>query len=223
MFATTGFDGRHAVTIQSLQSVGIQSFSQISRLFGGSTVGLILLGSIILFSIYGFVTKTHTKLSTLAMLGLIVLFLGVVLHGTPSEAYFPPLLVLFPILIAWMLSMLSKKAATFGKALLLFLAIANSYVLLSHHFYAHPIEPQLTASRWIVQHAKSKQISVRSYDSPAYFDTYLDQYKFFIGMYGGVISDLGAMYVISQQDSIVLPSVNVLEKSFGYVRVVKSL
>ena len=149
--------------------------------------------------------------------------IAIVIHGSPSEAYFPPFLVFIPLMIAFVVSKVSTRIQKMVTVLAIVIAGMYSHTLISTQFYAKPIRNLLDAVQWIVKDAKGDPIMLASYDEPADQHTYLDHAKFLIQMYGGTVVEDGNPYIISLDDRVVLPTINILMQQFGYIRVVKKL
>lgn len=100
--AVSGVDGRHGLTIFS-SDFWTRTLTQMERVVGGGKVGVaIVVGLSIVGLLLARVRKSalpswyvYTLIATAA------LFFGLVIHGEPSEAYFPPFIVLIPILFSF--------------------------------------------------------------------------------------------------------------------------
>lgn len=64
-----------------------------------------------------------------------VLTLGYFLHGSPSEAYFPPFIVVLPLLVAFALSQIFKKKSALLTVLLVAWGLLGMRSLISHRFF----------------------------------------------------------------------------------------
>lgn len=71
----------------------------------------------------------------------LILTVGYFLHGNPSEAYFPPYIVLLPLLLAFALAQLFKKKSALLMVLLLVWGLINIKSVLSHRFFVSNTQP----------------------------------------------------------------------------------
>ncbi|KKS30872.1 MAG: hypothetical protein UU93_C0029G0004 [Candidatus Amesbacteria bacterium GW2011_GWA2_42_12] len=225
--AITGFDGRHGIALPDVPTIFSKIGLQFEKLFDLYSIGTIAIFILIIFScIYQIALwkqKQHDEVFTYVVFASIFLLFGIFIHGSPSEAYMPPFLVLIPLLLAKLLSVTPIKLQKLFTILCLLYAAGISYSLISNHFFAREILPQMNASRWIARDARDGGIDLKSYDTPSRMPTYLDTYRFLLSIFGAKLDPRGTRYVISQEESIVLPSIDVMQQTFGYVRVVKEI
>lgn len=220
--AFTGFDGRHGVATLSLHSLLMSFHGQFDKLLGlGTWSGLAILALFCVSMVY--LQKKKDFLAGYVLFSSVILLISIIIHGSPSEAYFPPFLVFVPTLIAFVYARSFKIAKLLFTIGICVFVLVNSTLLVSHHFFAQPIRAQLDAAQWIVQDAKNKAVSLYSYDEPSQVKTYLDHIKFLVRMYGGRVSNDGVRYIISLDERVQLPTINIVQQTFGYVRVVKNL
>ncbi len=222
VFAFTGFDGKHGVAALSFVDLYQQISSQLHKLLGldvWSGVFLIALciGTALLLR------KKTSMLAKYAFFSSLVLLAAIIIHGSPSEAYFPPFLVFIPLMIAFILSFLSVKQQKIVVLCVLIGVGFTSYSLISLRFYAKPIRNMLDAAQWIVQDAQANPVYLYSYDEPAHQNTYLDHMQFLIHIYGGSVAQRGYPYIVSLDKHIGLPTINIIQQEFGEVRIVKRL
>jgi hypothetical protein len=225
--AAFGFDGRHTFTLDKFEHILRRAAEEFQRLFG---LGYYTIFIALLFMIAGlyvfYRVKQKQSLLWFALFGSLVLLVGIVLHGDPSEAYFPPFLVFIPIIFASVHNVVGKRLQKIFAVLICLYVVTQSYLLLSHHFYARSIKPQIEATQWILKDARTAPILLKSYDTPAQTPTYLDNYRFLVEALRTqpINSTLQPIqYVVSQEDGIVLPSIDVELQTFEYVRVVRKL
>lgn len=225
--AISGFDGRHGIALSDVLAIFSKIGVQFEKLFGIHTIGAVAIFVLIIFSyIYHVVLWKHNKqddLFTYSVFGSIILLLGIFIHTAPSEAYMPPFLVFIPLLLAKVLSLFSTQLQRVFMICGIIYAVFISNFLVTNHFFAREILYQIHASQWIVRDARGTGIDLKSYDSPSKTATYLDHYRFFLSIFGAKFDLQGTRYVISQEDSVILPSLDVTQQHFGYVRVVKKI
>jgi 4-amino-4-deoxy-L-arabinose transferase-like glycosyltransferase len=99
--AVSGIDGRHGFVLFSL-SFWQQVLVQFENLIGLNIVGVLIVFSILIADfIYRVKTKNLPTLYVYSIFSTLFLFVGLIVHGDPSEAYFPPFLILLPILVSY--------------------------------------------------------------------------------------------------------------------------
>lgn len=222
VIAFSGFDGKHGVATLSFTEVFQNISFQLHQLMGaGIWSGAILLALIICTALY--LHKKHDLLAQYVSISTICVLAAIIIHGSPSEAYFPPFLVFIPLFIAFFISRFSIKQQKLLVICVIFLAALYSSTLLSHQFYAKPLRYMLDAAQWISQDAEGKPVTLVSYDDPAHQDTYLNHVKFLVQMYGGILAENGTPYIIALDERVGLPTINILQQQYGYIRVVKKL
>jgi hypothetical protein len=131
--AVTGFDGRHGYTFSKFTELFKAIFSQLYDLVGlGSVVVFALVLSVGFLSIF---IKHKSELHKLSIYGIALLFFGLFIHGTPSEAYFPPFVILLPIIFAFGMNRLRPVWQIVLLVLIILAAVISSYSLISNQFY----------------------------------------------------------------------------------------
>jgi GT2 family glycosyltransferase len=217
--AIFGVFQREPLTLHQIQYVATQSVKQLQLQTGGEVIGLTLIMLIVVIGILSQLMKKYRDSLVLgSIVGSVLLAISIVIHGEPSEAYFPPFLVFGSIFVAQALSIFSPSIRKIVGFSLIVLSIWNGYQLVSHSFYTKQLRPQLDAAQFIVQEAAGQQINLVSYDSPTY-KTYLDGVRFLIRVYGGTLGDQDQRYVVSLEDSAVLPDLTHDQHIFSYVKV----
>jgi|GEM_PF-1767725 len=222
ILALTGFDGKHGVTVRIWENF----FSAISTQFS-HLVGLGVWGSlgVVMFCIVACVVymRHADNIVRYVALSSLILFFAIMIHGSPSEAYFPPYLVYIPFLCAFVVSRMSISLQKGMIGIALVYAGIISFTLIQHRFYADSIRSMLDAAQWIARDAQQGSVTLISYDAPAQQITYLDHMKFLVFVYGGKTSSNGQEYIVALDPSIGLPTLNVMTQTFGHIRVVKHL
>lgn len=220
--AFSGFDGKHGVATLSFPEVLHNISLQLHRVIGlGIWSGVVL----ILFMICSALAlkKKFDALAFYTVFSSICVLVAIIVHGSPSEAYFPPFLVFIPLLIAFLVSRFGVTVQKLMVVCAFIITLIYSSTLLSHQFYAKPIRNMMDAGQWIAQDAQGESVKLLSYDEPAGQHTYLDHFKFLIQMYGGKVAQDGSPYIVSLDPKVGLPTIDILQQQFGYVRVVKKL
>lgn len=133
MTAVTGFDGRHGYTFNKFIELCKAIVSQIYDLVGlGNAVIFALLSCVVLVSLF---IKQKSELHKLSLWGVALLFFGLFIHGQPSEAYFPPFVILLPIIFAFGMNRLRPVWQIALVVLIILVAVISSYSLISNQFY----------------------------------------------------------------------------------------
>lgn len=140
--------GHKLYEFASFQGGGTVQFSQYFSslaLFGGRVfstdywpVSVVVLLLIILgfyFSIVAYRNKQLKPATLLVELSLLLLMAGYFVHGAPSEAYFPPFLVLLPIHLAVSIFYLPTRARYFAVACCFVLGCFNAISVVQHNFF----------------------------------------------------------------------------------------
>lgn len=220
--ALTGFDGRHGISLQSIAGTVNQVGVQFSQLFGRDRYMILLLGAVVAYGAYVLVIrKKEDMLAESALVAGVFMLLGILVHGTPSEAYFPPFLVVIPVLVAFGVKHMQKNIGVIVGILLLVLSAKQAVGLFTHRFYARNVRDIIFASEFIAKDAEGQNVRLKSYDTGSEFPTYLDTYRFLLEIRGVKESEGGVLYVISNEDSAILPAINTDMHFFGHVTVVK--
>lgn len=140
------FGGEHsfsfAKVVNTLNSFGLYG----GRFFSPDKLIVTLLCfSLIGWAIWKLVGQWKSKKIEPAMEVVLAFFailtLGYFLHGSPSEAYFPPLIVVFPILTAYALNQLFKKKSALLMVLLVAWGLMNFRSILDHRFFVSNSQP----------------------------------------------------------------------------------
>ncbi|OGJ22371.1 MAG: hypothetical protein A2804_00410 [Candidatus Pacebacteria bacterium RIFCSPHIGHO2_01_FULL_46_10] len=223
--AVTGFDERHGMTLNIFTTTFIASAEQLKKLIGWNEyISLIGVGIIIFFGLYVSRKRRLPHLVLYSLLGFILMGIGVVIHGSPSEAYFPQFSLFLAILFGYGVSRITSKYVRWLVILGIVVLIAkNGTLLIQNHFYTSSIVNSIEAAQWVVRDASGQPIRFVSYDTGAVFPTYLDNIRFLSTIRGGRIGDGGVLYIVSFEKDVVLPSVDVEKRVFGDVTIVKNL
>ncbi len=220
--AITGFDGRHGLSFELLKQFIVNTYIQLVYVFGRPyPFAFLLIFPLIFYAFYIiFVKKVQSTTVLYAIISGVLLMIGIFIHGFPSEAYFPPFLVIIPIILSFALIHMHQKMRTVLLICFTILSILQSYSLVSNHFYSQNIQDMLMASAFIQKDANGSDVHLISYDKGSEFNTYLDTYKFILLKNGVKLSTQGKTYVISNTKDEILPTVNSRMVFFGHVTVV---
>lgn len=179
----------HTFSFDQLHITWMNFSTFFSRIFSldHPWVGLVML--IVMF-MSGTVLYLHAKRSLFiehVLLSLGLLLISFVIHGSPSEAYFPPVILLSCIVIGCGLSVMNRKSRIFLTTALAILALYNSIDIVKNNFFTLPARTefqyglgyydQLQVMRFIETTAQRHPYNLRSTDPEARFETYLDNYR----------------------------------------------
>jgi len=201
IIAVTGFDGRHALTTDGLFQIFEKGLDIMLYLTGSSLMLLLIGATTSLGSILVFQRKVKDNLLLFSLLGAFAVIGGIVLHGAPSEAYFPPLVVFGAVFLAYGIHVLPRFWRYFTLTVFLMASIMNVANIHSMIKIIPSIREKQEIADWIVQDAQGLPIELRSSDSGSKFETYLDGYRFLIRLHGGNLGGNGKLYKISEDNS----------------------
>jgi 4-amino-4-deoxy-L-arabinose transferase-like glycosyltransferase len=107
--------------------------------------------------------KGHNLAIEVVAVFTIVLSVGYLAHGGPSEAYFPPFIILFSILAGYGLEKIFRKKKTWLFGLLIFLTVINIRSIFAHNFfvsnnqeysYSYSVGEQKAVVKFILEHSQ---------------------------------------------------------------------
>ncbi len=163
----------HSVSLSSINTVLKTSFNYWQKfviydqpLIAALTGLLVILAFI----------KTKTKFSKLLLNFILINLTAFLIHGAPSEAYFPVLLPVFALSIGLALDRFKQPLLY---PCLVVLSFYNSYHLVINHFI--PYGPTLSQRLSVVKMIKSKNIPVKLKNpSNIEFQSFLDNYRYLL-------------------------------------------
>jgi hypothetical protein len=127
-----------------------------------------------------------------ATLALTLLFAAFIVHGSPSEAYFPPIILLSCIVIGCGVSLLSHKSKFILTGALVILALYNTADIVANHFFTFPTSTDfqyglsyhdlVSVMKYIDDQSGGANYVLRSTDPDAHFESYLNNYQA-VGIY----------------------------------------
>lgn len=196
--AVSGIDKRHGLTalhFEFWQNMG----TQLSHLLGfGWLPLLIVLG----FIVGGLILAKKRKralseLTVYALLAIFWLLVGLIIHGDPSEAYFPPFIVLICILVAAGIDSLPKAFKYFAMLLVGGLAVA-SFVGVTREIMDSPsINTKIAVAEKIAKQANGKAVTLELMPPPQ-FVTEGDDLRFLLRTVGGKLGNQVTFILNSQ-------------------------
>lgn len=235
--AFLGYKADHTFSIGRLQDSVTLFFHYFSRIFSYDSllIGVFMFSVSIIAVLY--FTRFYKKQSLFILhicLGYVLLLVAFVVHGSPSEAYFPPIILLSVTIIGALISKLPIKIQACAMALLIVLSVVNLFQIFSQNFFTRPntsafeygpsYGEKLMIMHWMTQ--QSTKFRLSSTDPDAHFESYLDDYKIiyqYLTKKRYVHNQDHAAYFINkkQSDTVALPeskitffpSVDVIEVS----------
>lgn len=134
------FGGEHSFsggkvlgTLNSFAKYGGRIFATDGLLIGLFAFGLIIWSVVVLVKQWK-IKKIEPAMEVTLFFGGI-LSLGYFLHGSPSEAYFPPFIVIFSLLVAFALNQIFKKKSVLLTILLLVWGLISLRSVFEHRFF----------------------------------------------------------------------------------------
>lgn len=128
------FSGDKVVgTLTSFAKYGGRIFSTDNLLIGLIALCLIIYAVVVLVKQFK-KKKIEPAMEVILVFGS-VLCLGYFLHGSPSEAYFPPLIVVLPLLVSFILNHIFKNKSAFLTAVLLVWGLINIRSVFAHRLF----------------------------------------------------------------------------------------
>lgn len=179
----------HAISPGKLEgawNIFIQYFSRIFSL-DHKVIGVIMFFILIISVIFVWKKSKQNLFVQEVLISLVLLLAALFVHGTPSEAYFPPIILLSCIVIGMAVSFLPRKTQLFSIVALLILAAVNTIQITKNNFFTQPSQStfnygpsyleQIHVTKFIIGQSAGEPYQLRSTDSESKFETYLDNYR----------------------------------------------
>ncbi len=153
----------------------------------------------------------------------LVLTTGYLVHGSPSEAYFPPYLVFLPVLFAWWLQNHWPFSAQLKWVILGGLVVFNTAGMMSEHFFVSNLSsfsygPSVAEQRQILRWVKQQGITtvhLRTTDPGGMYPTYFNNFEWLAKEEGmRVLDQAQATYFIEPKTSPLQQYPDVVKASF---------
>ena len=136
----TGLVGNHQFSISKLiETLSIYEL-YLGRIFSTQVtlISVVFLGLFIATSILIFIKKKNLKVGLeIPVVALTLLTLSYFVHGTPSEAYFPPYFPLLCIFMGWGLSQIFYKKEIILTILITIWSLINVNSIFKHNFFVN--------------------------------------------------------------------------------------
>ena len=179
----------HAVSsslIGNAWNIFIHYFSQIFSL-EIKPIGIVMFLVLLTLIVLVWMRSQKNLFQQSIIVSLILLLMALFVHGTPSEAYFPPVILLSCMVIGTGLSFLPMPLKIFGIGAVVILSIVNTWEIYHHNFFTQPTnstfqygpsyKEQLQVMKFVSQSASGQPYELRSTDTESQFETYLDNYR----------------------------------------------
>ena len=188
-----GFRGEHTISTARLQQTLTIFWSYFKKIVSLDQTNLSLLAAGVLFVSLIFIWQEYKRkklpplveISTVSFLALIVAY---TVHGAPSEAYFPPFLVLIPILISYALAtVINKNLQTkilISGLMIGYVALIASSIIRYNFFVGtrHPYNygPSISEYRQVIKfiaEESQNQFSLNTTTAGGHFPSYFDNMR----------------------------------------------
>jgi hypothetical protein len=202
--AFTGMVPGRASGLPNLADAGERFYLYGSRFISWGRPGLIWLAVILVgYGVYLTLTKYRQSFCLMILaswLGLLAI--GFMIHGGPSEAYFPALFVPTVLMIGFVGSSLKMKAAKSLILIVVGLAVYNSWYILKNDFLlstpqSASVNSPYGAPYWVyesvvdnvIQRAQGEPVQLRAIGPGTEFPTYLDSLRFIFSLHHYPLDD----------------------------------
>lgn len=216
-----GFDQEHRLSLGKIETVGTNFWFYLSRFFAWgyfplATFFLILLtlGAILFLSSRKFKVSPPLVFS---YLWIGILFLAYLVHGAPSEAYFPALFVPLALVLGWTVSHIKTPYRYLLILVIVSAAAINTHFLITHRYligsrsnltknlgltYGPPLYAQQQAVDKAISQTGSRSVNLIGLGSGSEFDAFLNNFKFLFRARGIRLSSDGMpVFILSGPDA----------------------
>jgi hypothetical protein len=212
----TGVSRAHTFSLSKLTS-GLNQFSFYWGRMGGVEfsftqliwLGLIIVAMIILWHQF---RKKSSQLPSLVEISLIstgALMFGYLIHGSPSEAYFPPFIILIPLLIGYAITTRSPRFSGAVSLVLVVWAVLNVFQIRNANFFVSTPNlfnygAGLGEQKAILDHFEKEGVQtyqLRTTHPAGKFENYFDNLKWLAQQKNQIIGMKGRTYFIELNPS----------------------
>lgn len=132
--------GNHSFSLATLVRVGDQFSLYAGRIFSFDQPSITLLSAAVIALTLYLISKQMQKKTApvgieVVALSTLILTSGYILHGNPSEAYFPPFIVLLPLLVGYGVSNLPPLMSKVGVCAVIALTVLNITQISQNQFF----------------------------------------------------------------------------------------
>lgn len=138
------FNSSHQLSLSKLKQTAALFLEYGSRIFSsGHSLSLFLAGLIIFLAVIKLLKQKRSLPPLIELTGLATLLLSLsyLVHSAPSEAYFPPYLVLLPLLVGYSLVMLFKDRFQWVLLIIIGYALINIMAIFRLNFFVSQSGP----------------------------------------------------------------------------------
>jgi hypothetical protein len=172
-------------------------------------LGLIIVAMIILWHQF---RKKSSQLPSLVEISLIstgALMFGYLIHGSPSEAYFPPFIILIPLLIGYAITTRSPRFSGAVSLVLVVWAVLNVFQIRNANFFVSTPNlfnygAGLGEQKAILDHFEKEGVQtyqLRTTHPAGKFENYFDNLKWLAQQKNQIIGMKGRTYFIELNPS----------------------
>lgn len=144
IISLTGLVGSHQFSSNKLLITLMAYWKYWQRIWGteNTIISIIFIGLLVITVIQLIKNRKSLKPGIeLVSVTTLLLTLSYFVHGSPSEAYFPPYFTLFSLLLGWGLYSLIKDKLIILKIMLVSWAMTNSVSIFDHNFFVDNHQP----------------------------------------------------------------------------------
>lgn len=172
---------------QSLEKYLVRVVSVDNRAIAVVVLILLILG--VVHALNQYKKKKLQDLYVLSFLGTLLLLIGYLVHGAPSEAYFPPFFVLLPILITHAVFSLKQQQQKFVIGVLVMFMLfnifsifrANFFVSTSNNFNYGPSVLEQRQILYFIQNKSDNNFSLHTFEGyENEFEHFFDNYTWLL-------------------------------------------
>lgn len=173
--------------LQSLEKYLVRIVSVDNLVIGIALLLLLILGAVHAVSQYK--QKKLEDLYLVTFLGTLLLLIGYLVHGAPSEAYFPPFFVLLPILLTHAVFSLKPPLQKFALGVLVVSMLFNVFSIFRTNFFVSTNNsfnygPSIQEQRQMLYFIKNKSdnnFSLHTFEGyENEFEHFFDNYKWLL-------------------------------------------
>lgn len=128
--------------------------------------------------------KPQDNLVTMAFFWIFCLLIAFIIHGNPSEAYFPGFFIPVVLLTGWAVGQMPKNGRQVASGVMVIIALSNAWLLIDGQktkaTYGIPLTYQKQIAHYIRQESKGRDLTIRALGPGSEFSSFLDNYRFLL-------------------------------------------
>ncbi|MBU0579072.1 glycosyltransferase family 39 protein [Patescibacteria group bacterium] len=214
IISLTGVVGQHQLSLNKL-AITLSSYWQyLHRIFGveNTCISVVFL-SLLFFTGFTLIKKRKKLQPGIELVAITTLLLTIsyFVHGSLSEAYFPPYFTLLSLLLGWGLNIIFKKHHFASKLLLTSWAITNIMAIFNYNFFVDNHKSfnyvSISEQRQIINYLnglKPKKFQFETTQSACKFPSYFDNFRWLAQELGAPENQESGMvfYIESKNSSL---------------------